>query len=207
MKKTEISSYMFNKAIESVKGNLATNDSRPILKFIKVEVDEKFINFISLNGYAMTIYKFEHKNENVIPFEFVFKGFKVFVDKNLQYKVSIELLENNILKINYIDKEDYKVEKVFNQAMGEYINWKKILTDNKDEENISISFNKNFLLNSLKSHKADTVTLKISATDKALDNYFSTTKLKPIFINSTGLLGEQTETMVLPVRTFNKEEN
>lgn len=200
MKKVTINAAVFNRAVKQVKNSIATDSNRPVLNFIKAEVNEKTVKFVACNGYALTITEIKHDNERVEPFEFLFKPFEVYVDKKAELQIGIELIENGDIMFEFFNKDFSVIKKVVKQGfVSEYINYNEIMGNNKQYEIVKIAFDKNLLINTIKNIDGRIILLEVP---RSTEYYGGSTSIKPIFINSTENIIVNTTSMVFPVRLF-----
>ena len=129
---TGVLEYIF----KTCKPFLSKDDSRPILKYIKFEIEEKILRAIAANGYQMTVVTIEHKNENVERFECCIKPFTL-PKKILDTTISVTAKETNItFKLADGNKINYTLQSVPVEA---FINWRQV----EPETSGDLSFNLN----------------------------------------------------------------
>lgn len=124
---------MINKTIFSV----AIDDSRPILKGCLLEVGEKSINAVALDGYRLALCKKEIKHSTVktnviIPARSLGEISKILDDS--EEIINIYIQKNNIM----VDIKDTKI--ISKTLEGEFLNYKQIIPTNFET---TIIINKN----------------------------------------------------------------
>ena len=193
MKQVKIKKNIFNEIMKTIKGSLAVDDSRPVLKKCKCEVDDKFIKFMSLDGYCGTIFKHEHKCEDVEKFDFLFNVFTVDKDYRGIQDITIEKFDNCI-SFKWLDIDNNEIEKKIKIDNNEYVNFEKIIESNCKEETTTISFCANRLIRILKGFSRNT-------GDIVKLTFANNNQINPMFIKSYGNTYGEIESIVLPVRT------
>ncbi len=188
MKKITINNNLFNEAIKTIKGTLAVDDSRPVLKKCQCEVDNKYVRFKSVDGFCGTIIKIEHHCDNVEKFDFVFNPFLIDYDKTYCKTITVEKLDNHV-SFKWLDKDLNAVEKIVNDDNDLFIDLDGVYKNNRSNESTSIHFDKNLLLKALKGFSKDRI-VKITFGDPE----------KPIFIKNRDTSVGEIEKIVLPVR-------
>lgn len=188
MKKIIINNNLFNEAIKTIKGTLAVDDSRPVLKKCQCEVDTKYVRFKSVDGYCGTIIKIEHHCDNVEKFDFVFNPFLIDYDKTYCKTITVEKLDNHV-SFKWLDKDLNAVEKIVNDNNDPFIDLDGVYRNSRSDESTSIYFDKNLLLKALKGFAKDRI-VKITFGDPE----------KPIFIKNQDTSVGEIEKIVLPVR-------
>ena len=197
MKQVKIKKDIFNEIMKTIKGSLAVDNSRPVLKKCKCEVDDKFIKFMSLDGYCGTILKYEHKCEDVEKFDFLFNIFTVDKDYQGINDVTIEQFDDCI-SFKWLDIDNNEIEKKIKIDNSEYVNFGKIIEDNRKKETTTISFHANMLIRMLKGFSK-------KSGDIVKLTFVNNNQINPMFIKSYDNTFGEIETIVLPVRTFEKE--
>lgn len=195
MKKITIQNAIWNIAMKTIKGTLAIDLSRPVLRKCKIEVDEKFIKFISIDGYSGTIYTYEHKEENVEKFDFLVDCFLVDVDKNWINRITIEKDEDYV-KFSYVDNNKNIIERIIENCEWEYINYKNIFADKDSEDAIKILVDVNKLKRVLNSYSGNCKNVRL---------VISKEKNKPIFFENDEMVTGLIESILLPMREFEEE--
>lgn len=197
MKKITINNNLFNEVIKTVRGTLAVDDRRPVLKKCLCEVDAKYIRFKSLDGFCGTIIKIEHHCDGVEKFDFVFNPFLLDNDKTGAKQMTIEKFDNYV-SFKWLDKDQNAIEKVVKECDDDFINLDKVFEESRPTHGTTIGFDVNLLLRVLKGFPRNTGRIvKITFNNES--------SVTPMFIkNCDSGIGE-IEKIVLPVR-FNEEE-
>jgi hypothetical protein len=193
MKKVKINNTIFNDAMKTIQGTLGKTNDRPILQKCKCEVDEQYIRFISLDGYSATILKFEHKQEDVEKFDFLFSPFAVSKDKQGAKNVTIEAFDGYV-SFKWLDDDFNEIERKVKPFGGEYINIDVIYEGNRAKDGATIYVDANLLIKALKGFTNGAGRHDIAITFDKND------ALKPLFIKSLDSELTKIETIVLPIR-------
>ncbi len=194
MKQVKIKNDIFNRIIKTVQGTLVMDNSRPVLKMCKCEVDEQYIRFITLDGFAATVFKIEHGCEDVEKFDFLFVPFTVYNDKSGQLTVTIEQVKG-YTSFKWFDENLNELEKKVKPCGDRYIDVDKIYEGNRAAESFTIAFDPKLLIRVLKGFSGVDSCVKLTF-DKADNN-------KPVFISGySNELGE-VESLVMPIRRVN----
>ena len=78
MKELKLDSFIVDDLFKGLQPCLAKDDSRPILKWIKVEVEKTKITAIALDGYMMFTHTIDIKdNDEEEPYSFFIKPFNI----------------------------------------------------------------------------------------------------------------------------------
>ena len=189
MKQVKIKNTVFNDAMKTIQGTLAKDDTRRILKLCKCEIDEQYIRFISLDGFSATVLKFEHKQQDVERFDFLFSPFAVSKDKQGQKDVTIEAFDGYV-SFKWLDDDLNEIERKVKPFDGKFIDIDKIYDDNRTNNGAKIYVDVKLLIRVLKGFASGRlVEITINKDDKT----------RPLFIKSYGELNE-IESIVLPTR-------
>ena len=194
MKQVKIKKYLFNEIIKTIKGSLAVDNSRPVLKKCKCEVDNQYIKFITLDGYCATIHKVQHNCENVESFGFLFNIFTVDKDKQGMKDITIEKFDEYI-SFKWQDIENNEIEKKIKIDNTEYINVNRVYESSRQEESTTIAFHANMLIRLLKGFSKGT-------GDIVKITFANNNPTNAIFIKNYDKTNGEIETLVLPVRTI-----
>lgn len=195
MKKITIQNAIWNIAMKTIKGTLATDMSRPVLRKCKVEVDEKYIKFIAIDGYSGTIYTHEHKEENVEKFDFLVDCFLVDVDKNWVNRIQIEK-DEDCVKFSYVDNNKNIIERIIENCEWEYIGYKNIFADKNSEDTIKILVDVSKLKKVLSSYSGNCKNVRL---------VISKEKNKPLFFENGKMVTGLIESILLPMREIEEE--
>lgn len=195
MKKITIQNAIWNIAMKTIKGTLATDMSRPVLRKCKVEVDEKYIKFIAIDGYNGTIYTHEHKEENVEKFDFLVDCFLVDVDKNWVNRIQIEK-DEDCVKFSYVDNNKNIIERIIENCEWEYIGYKNIFADKNSEDVIKILVDVSKLKKVLSSYSGNCKNVRL---------VISKEKNKPLFFENGEMVTGLIESILLPMREIEEK--
>ena len=190
MKKLTIKNAIWNIAMKTIKSTLATDMSRPVLKKCKVEVDEEYIKFISIDGYTGTIYTHKHNQENVEKFDFVIDCFMVDVDKNWVNVITIER-DDDCIKFSYVDNNKNYIERTVEKCDWEYINYINIFKNKDSQDVYSVLVDVRKLKQILSSYSGNCRMIRIMVNKD---------KSKPVFFESGKDMNGAIESILLPIR-------
>lgn len=190
MKKITIKNAIWNIAMKTIKKTLAIDNSRPVLKKCRVEVDEKYIKFISIDGYTGTIYTYEHKQENVEEFDFLVDCFLVDVDKNWLNRMTIEK-DEDCVKFSYVDNNNNMIERVIKICNWGYIKYKQIFEGKNAEDTTKILVSVSKLKRVLNSYSGNCENVRL---------IINKNKSKPIFLECGEEMNGVIESILLPLR-------
>ena len=190
MKKITIQNAIWNIAMKTIKGTLAIDLSRPVLRKCKVEVDEKYIKFISIDGYTGTIYTHEHKQEDVEKFDFLVDYFLVDEDKDWVNRITIEK-NDGFVKFSYIDNNKNIIERTIEDCGWDYIHYKEIFKEKESEESINVLVDVAYLKRVLRSY---------SGSFKNVRLIICKNKTRPVFLESNGETTGDIQSILLPLR-------
>ena len=196
MKKITIQNAIWNIAMKTIKGTLAVDMSRPVLRKCKVEVDERYIKFISVDGYTGTIYTHEHKQENVEKFDFLVDCFLVDVDKDWINRITIEK-DDDCVKFSYTDNNKNIIERIIENCEWDYINYKNIFEDKNSEDTINVLVSVEKLKRVLRSYSGNCKNVRLIVNKNSI---------KPVFLESGENVTGVVESILLPMREFKDEE-
>lgn len=194
MKQLKIKNEIFNKAIKAVQGTLALDNSRPVLKMCKCEVDEQYIRFITLNGFAATVFKIKHGCENVEKFDFLFVPFTVYNDKSGQLAVTIEQCKD-YTSFKWLDENLNEIERKVKPCGDKYIDVDAVYKTNRVDNSFTIAFDPKLLIKVLKGFSSDKRYVELTFNKN--DNK------KPVFISGGSNESGEVESLVLPIRRVN----
>ena len=139
MKELKLDSFIVDDLFKGLQPCLAKDDSRPILKWIKVEVEKTKITAIALDGYMMFTHTIDIKdNDEEEPYSFFIKPFNIPKTKSGS-EITINCENEKFANITvrpYTSKDTitYTIE----QPVSEFIKWKQIMVE--PDEELSISF-------------------------------------------------------------------
>lgn len=175
MKKITIDYQNFKNLIKAVKPAISKDDPRPVLKFIKFEVDKSQIRAISCDGYMLQVATLEHGQIVDESFEFLLEPIKQFLDSTtLPYStIEIECEEN--LKTKLTIQSYFTQTIVLTTPSGkDYLNWENVFPE--VSEDLKITFSASRLIQLLKTclNNQGYVTFKFCKSDKGIDNVKAT---------------------------------
>ena len=139
MRELKLDSFKIEDLFKGVKTCLATDDSRPILKWIKVEVEKTKITAISLDGYMLFTHTIDiEDNKEEEPYSFFIKPFNIPKTKSGS-EITINCENEKFITITirpYTSKDTitYSIE----QPTTEFIKWKQVMVE--PDEDLSIYF-------------------------------------------------------------------
>ena len=149
MKELKLDSFRIEDLFKCLKSCLATDDSRPILKWIKVEVEKTKITAISVDGYMLCTYTIDiEDNDEEEPYSFFIKPFNIPKTKSGS-EITINCENEKFITITirpYTSKDTitYSIE----QPISEFIKWKQIIAES--DKDLSIYFDARRLRDILK---------------------------------------------------------
>ncbi len=120
----KINHNIFRTGMNFIKNSIGKDDNRHRLTLAKIEVDEKYIRFISLDGIKSCHFEIEHKDKDVIPFECFLRYFDVGLDKQGSKNIEIEKIDA-LTVVRYFDLDGNKIIREFDYD-GDYANIKEI---------------------------------------------------------------------------------
>lgn len=139
MKELKLDSFKIEDLFKGLKPCLAKDDSRPILKWIKVEVEKTKITAISVDGYMLFTHTIDIEDNNEEePYSFFIKPFNIPKTKSGS-EITINCENEKFINITvrpYTSKDTitYSIE----QPISEFINWKQVMVE--PDEDLSIYF-------------------------------------------------------------------
>lgn len=193
MKQVKIKNTVFNDAMKTIQGTLGKTNDRPILQKCKCEVDEQYIRFISLDGYAATILKFEHKQKDIEKFDFLFSPFAVSKDKQGIKDVTIEAFDGYV-SFKWFDDDLNEIERKVKTVAGQYVDVDRVYESNRAKDGATICVDANLLIKALKGFTNGAGRHGVKIT---IDR---TNPIMPLFIKSVDNELGEIETIVLPIR-------
>ena len=207
MKQITIYSEKLEQLFKSLKDSLATDDSRPILKWIKVEVENENLTAIALDGYMMSTVKLQAMEATEFGMEkysFYIKPF--YIPK---YRAGCEVTFNCdnenyiVVTVKPITKKDTLVY-TFYQPTEKYIDWEKVLPETSKELKVSLDAVKLIrLLKGFESKdiKNNMVTLSFVTKEKGT----GINPISPVLLEQKTKNGIKKEAILLPIRNLEDE--
>lgn len=193
MKEITLNEGLLEKIFSTTKNTIAIDDSRPVLKFIKIEVTDKNIKAISVDGYMLTTFEIPHEQNEVTPFECLVKPFNI---PKHSKKVVINAEDKDSAKIT-IYFGDYQISHIIKQPDAEFINYQSVFPETN--QNLSICFDARRLQSLLKGFKGYNrnccVRFTFCGKDVGID------PIKPAVLEFAED-GVKTKSLILPMRTF-----
>lgn len=202
MKEIKMNSLQLQALFDTLKDSIARDDSRPVLKYIKVEINGEELTAVSVDGYTLSTFKTKIINEDKENFEFLIQPF--YIPKT---KLGCEVIFNcdteNLVRVVITDQiTRNKIEyEFYNKCeVNNFIDWKKVLGE--PDENLKIFVNANLLIKTLKqftkNHALRNSEVEISF-EREKDGI---AKLHPINIKQHTKIGIEKEAIVLPIRNL-----
>lgn len=195
MKKIEIDDLIFKKIIQGVKHSLALDDSRPILKYIQLKYDGKLLIATALDGFRASRIKFNLESDSE-PFECFIKPITIKPLKKGVNNVVVEVVDD--VANLYVKTEYGELHYCFKQPSEKYIDVDKIFKEN-DEHDREMTIRARFIKEALASIQTTDLN-GVAVIEMKPDTN------KPLIIKSSTRDGIINEQLILPMRTFNREE-
>ena len=204
MKQITIYSEELEQLFKTLKDSLSTDESRPILKWIKVEVDGNKLTAVSLDGYMMSTIKLEAMKDTEFgdeKYHFFIKPF--YIPK---YKAGCEVTFNCdtedyvIVSVKPITKKD-TLQYKFYQPSADYIEWERVIPDTSKELKVTIDAGK--LIRLMKGYqnnlvKNNMVTLRFAQQE----NGNGINPITPILFEQKTKTGIVKQSILLPIRNL-----
>lgn len=204
MKQITIYSEALEQLFKTLKDSLSTDESRPILKWIKVEVEKNKLTAIALDGYMMSTIQIDGMHPNEMcdeAFHFFMKPF--YIPK---YRAGCEITFNYDEKeyvsvtVKPVTKKDTLVYK-FYQPTEQYIDWKKVIPETSKELKITVDASK--LIRVLKGYQNSLVRnndVTLSFVQK--ENGSGINPIAPMLLEQKTKTGINRQSILLPIRTI-----
>lgn len=193
-KTVNLGTGIIEKIMQVSKAFTATDDSRPILKHILLEIKKDKIRAVACDGWKLSVFDVEYNNPEQEEFNCYIKPFTL--PKNI---ISTDILvddKKTYITFNLSDGSSITYSNI--SIVGDYIDYKNVIPEVKQE--MSISFNANYLSKVVSAVKDFNGNVKMYfCGDGKID------KVKPALFKSkiTGV-GEITS-ILLPVRCVGDE--
>lgn len=133
MKKIKLEIGVLEYIFKTCRPFLACDDTRPVLKSIKIEVAEKEIKAIACDGYSMTVLTFPN-NQEVEAFEFCITPFAM--PKNV-FETEIEV-DEKVITICLLLNDGNRITYTQRVILGEYINWQQVMPETSQDLMIAL---------------------------------------------------------------------
>lgn len=121
MKQLTLSESEFKDLLDGVKHSVATDDSRPVLQYIRIEVEKNKITAYTLDGYRASRFVINRKTENPDEFVCYIKPVPFKETKSGTRQVLITHDEKSTTSVQY-ETEYGEIVYRFNTKGGEFIN-------------------------------------------------------------------------------------
>lgn len=187
MKKITLEKAIFSKLIDTVKECVAKDDSRPALRYIKIEVEPETITAIAVDGFRMAKIELKHGNADVEPFDFVLKPLVLSANAK---NVEIELVDGcaEITVYELFGKLKY----FFEQPKAEFFNHKQIVDEKVLVNDNYICFNAKYMIECLKSFCG-------KSRNNQCELHHGESKVSPFYLISNND-DEKVVKLILPIR-------
>lgn len=195
MKRVEIYEDKFIQMMKIVKHCIARDDTRPVLKFIKLSVAGKTLTAYALDGYRASKVEIELESE-FEEFACYIKPIAIKASKNALQKVSIEYDGEHA---NIEIPTDYgKLKYTFDQPNSDFIDVEKIYKDSREHDR-EHAINPVFLAEAAKA------LAEVSIGNHCAVIESKSNIVQPIIIRAKGE-GIKSEQLILPMRTIGNED-
>ena len=194
-----IDSLVLEELFKTTKQSISKDSARPILKWIKVEVEKGKLTAVSLDGIILSSISIDIQNEATEPYSFFIQPF--YIPKIKQgCEITFDCSSTGYVMVTikpYTSKDtiSYKIT----QPSAEFINWQQIIpiTDKQFE----ISFNANYLMKVLKGFNTgisdkNEVRLCFSKSETGIN------AVAPMVLKQYTKVGIEKRSIVLPIRRF-----
>lgn len=121
MKQLTLSESEFKDLLDGVKHSVATDDSRPMLQYIRIEVEKNKITAYTLDGYRASRFVINRKTENPDEFVCYIKPVPFKETKSGTRQVLITHDEKSTTSVQY-ETEYGEIVYRFNTKGGEFVN-------------------------------------------------------------------------------------
>lgn len=195
-----IDSSILEELFKTTKQSISKDEARPILKWIKVEVEKGKLTAISLDGYILSTTCIEIKNEVTEPYSFFIQPFYIPKSKQgseITFDCSCkDYVTVTIKPYTSRDTISYRIT----QPNSEFINWRQIFNLNLDE-NLEICFNADKLIKILKGFctsftDKNEVILCFAKSENGIN------KNAPMVLKQYTNNGIEKQSLVLPIMRF-----
>lgn len=195
-----IDSTIIEELFKTTKESIAKDDSRAILKWIKVEIENKKMTAVSLDGYMLSSISIDLNNKIQEPYSFFIKPF--YIPKSKQgYQITFDCSDNEVV---FVSLKPYTGDTTINyqisQPKQEFINWKQSFPET--DENFEIVFSAGYLINILKGFKTNlTNNNEVVLCFKKNENGIN--KTSPVILKQFTKVGIEKQALILPIRKIN----
>ena len=193
MEKAIINEEIFKKIINGAKASVAVDDTRPILKYIKLVFKDNNVTAYSCSGFTASRITLQ-LGESQDNFECLIKPINIKVSKGGLQNIVIEKEEDNVRV--FVPTEFGKLVYNFSQPSGSFVDVERVFND-AEEHDREIALNIKYLKQALTAIGTTDVDNIVKIQTKA-DN------TKAIIIKSNNGGGINNEQLILPVRLFDR---
>ncbi len=194
-----IDSSRLEELFKTTKDSLSKDESRPILKWIKIEVEKDKMTAISLDGYILSTITIDINNDIEEPYSFFIQPF--YIPKTKQgCEITFDCSSTGYVMViikPYTSKDtiSYKIT----QPSAEFINWQQAIP--KTDKQFEISFNANYLMKILKGFNTgiadkNEVRLCFSKSETGIN------AVAPMVLKQYTKVGIEKQSIILPIRRF-----
>lgn len=192
MKQLILSEGEFKSLLDGVKHSVATDDSRPMLQYIRIEVEKNKITAYTLDGYRASRFVINRKTENPDEFVCYIKPVPFKETKSGTRQVLITHDEKSTTSVQY-ETEYGEIVYRFNTKGGEFVNIAQIYAG-AEQHDRETGINAKFLAQAMQAlAKVDEGRNHI-ATIESKSN-----ALQPVLFKAKNNNYENTQ-LILPVR-------
>lgn len=192
MKQLTLSESEFKDLLDGVKHSVATDDSRPVLQYIRIEVEKNKITAYTLDGYRASRFVINRKTENPDEFVCYIKPVPFKETKSGARQVLITHDEKSTTSVQY-ETEYGEIVYRFNTKGGEFVNIQAIF-EGAEAHDRETGINAKYLAQAMQAlSKVDAGRNHIATIEGKSDI------LKPVLFKAKNSDYENTQ-LILPVR-------
>lgn len=192
MKQLTLSESEFKDLLDGVKHSVATDDSRPVLQYIRIEVEKNKITAYTLVGYRASRFVINRKTENPDEFVCYIKPVPFKETKSGARQVLITNDEKSTTSVQY-ETEYGEIVYRFNTKGGEFVNIQAIF-EGAEAHDRETGINAKYLAQAMQAlSKVDAGRNHIATIEGKSDI------LKPVLFKAKNSDYENTQ-LILPVR-------
>ena len=192
MKQLTLSESEFKDLLDGVKHSVATDDSRPVLQYIRIEVEKNKITAYKLDGYRASRFVINRKTENPDEFVCYIKPVPFKETKSGARQVLITHDEKSTTSVQY-ETEYGEIVYRFNTKGGEFVNIQAIF-EGAEAHDRETGINAKYLAQAMQAlSKVDAGRNHIATIEGKSDI------LKPVLFKAKNSDYENTQ-LILPVR-------
>lgn len=192
MKQLVLSESEFKNLLDGVKHSVATDDSRPMLQYIRIEVEKNKITAYTLDGYRASRFVINRKTENPDEFVCYIKPVPFKETKSGTRQVLITHDEKSTTSVQY-ETEYGEIVYRFNTKGGEFVNIQAIF-EGAEAHDRETGINAKYLAQAMQAlAKVDAGRNHIATIEGKSDI------LKPVLFKAKNSDYENTQ-LILPVR-------